>query len=329
MVPELRTARTVRDDDPVWVRLVDWILFGGDRRAVAGGLVVVVTGIVWGLIAADVLAVGPDSSVSGLFGSGLASGIVTLLTIALSINQLVLSRVFGSLDTLTSRLTGSRDLRRTVESIAEVPSSPNDPAEFLSLIATTLRDRADGVVTTADDSDWEPPVEFTSALGDIAAYGDSIDSHLEANTNVNDTLDVVLGPEYALNMAAVQHLQTEYAASIPEAALAELHDIEALLESIAVVRQFYKTIAVQQDLATLSRLLVYSGITALLATVAVTLVYRTGSVTLPHAVLPAVVSVGFGLVVVPLALFVAYVLRAATVARQTVSVGPFVPPRSR
>jgi hypothetical protein len=328
MTSEPRTERSVRDSDTVRKRAGDWILLEGDRRAVAGCLAVLTVGVVWTLVVAGVLAVGPTSSVASLFASGLTSGVITLLTIALSINQLVLSRVFGSVDTLVDRLTGSRDLRETVESIAGVPSSPNDPADFLSLIATTLTDRADGVIG-AGGADWDPPERLTTALRDLAAYGESLDDHLESNTDLTSILGVILGPEYAVNMTAIRHLQNEYGASIPEEAVEELRAVEDLLESIAVVRQFYKTIAIQEDLATLSRLLVYSGMAALAAAVTVTLVYRTGSVTLPAETLPVVVSAAIGVIVTPMALFVAYILRAATVARQTVSVGPFVPPRNR
>lgn len=329
MAPDLRTESSVRDYDTVWEHAANWVLLDGDRRAVAGCLAVAIAGLVWALISVGVLAVGPNSSVAGIFGSGLTSGVVTLLTIALSINQLVLSRVFGSVNVLADRLKGSRELRQSVESIAEVPSSPNDPADFLSLVARTLSDRAARLVETGDGADWDPPARLTSALGDVAAYGDSIDAHLEANARMTDVLGVVLGTEYARNMVAVSHLRSEYEASIPEDALADFQAIEDLLEAIAVVRQFYKTIAIQQDLATLSRLLVYSGVAALVAAIVVTLIYRTNSATLPVAVLPVFVSVGIGVVVAPLSLFVAYILRAATVARQTVSVGPFIPPRGR
>jgi hypothetical protein len=156
MVSEVRTASTVGDADTVWERVADWVLLHGDRRAVASCLVVAIVSVVWALVSAGVLAVAPSSSVAGIFGSGIPSGVFTLLTIALSINQLVLSRVFGPIDTLVDRLNGSRELRQTVESIAGVSSSPNDPADFLSLVATTLRDRADGLVAKSDGTDWEP-----------------------------------------------------------------------------------------------------------------------------------------------------------------------------
>jgi len=272
--------------------------------------------------------VGPNSSVSTVFGSGLTSGIVTLLTVALSINQLVLSRVFGSVDVLTERLNGSRELRQTVESIAGVPSSPNDPAEFLSLIAMTITDRAEGIVAVSDGTDWDPPTKLTDSLRDLAAYGENLDSNLESKAQLSALISTLLGTEYAENMTAVRYLQNEYAESIPEDVAGEFQAIETLLESIAVVRQFYKTITIQEDLATLSRQLVYSGITALMATFIVALMYLTSSVTLPILVLPVVVSIGIGIIIAPLALFVSYILRAATVARKTVSVGPFIPPNN-
>lgn len=329
MARDIRTASAVRDDDTLRERVASWVLLDGNRSVVAGCLVVAIGGLVWALIAVGVLTVGPNSSVSGIFGSGFTAGVITLLTIALSINQLLLSRVFGSVNVLVDRLEGSRDLRRTVEAIAEVPSSPNDPADFLSLVARTLSDRAGGLAAGRDGADWDPPAKLTTALRDVATYGDSVDSHLESNTAVNDVLSVVLGTEYARNMTAVSYLRSEYAESLPEEALIDLRAIRDLLEVIAIVRQFYKTIALQQDLATLSRLLVYSGVTALVAAIVVTLVYRTNSTTVPVEMLPVIVSVGVGIILAPLSLFVAYILRAATVARQTVSVGPFIPGQER
>lgn len=329
MTDEPQVVSAVRETDTIRGRIGDWILLEGDRRLVASGLVALVVGGAWTLIDGGVLAVGPDSSVASVFASGLTAGVITLLTIALSINQLVLSRVFGSVNVLTDRLDGSRALRQRVESLAGVSASPNDPADFLSLTARTLSDRADGLVAAGDGTDWDPPPKLERALSDLCAYGESLDARLESTAQINTVLGVVLGTEYAENMTAVRYLRNEYAASMPEAIGAEFQALEELLESIAIVRQFYKTIAVQQDLATLSRLLVYSGLTALSATLFVALVYRTNAVTLPVRTLPVVVSVGIGIVLTPLALFVAYVLRAATIARRTVSVGPFIPPYTR
>ncbi len=329
MDSEIRTVSSVRGNDTFRGRVAAWVLLKGDRKVIAGGLIVGIVCIVGVLISVDVLAIGPGSSAATLFGSGLTSGVVTLVTVALSINQLILSRVFGTPDVLVDRLEEARNLRQNVEELAEKSSSPTSPAGFLSMIAATLSDRVSNLLTMDDSTDWQPSAETTDALQDLVDYGRSIDDSLDEDTSVNDTLGVVLGPEYALNMTAIHHLRNEHADSLSEDVQTELQAIDELLESIAIVRQFYKTIVLQQDFASASRLLVYTGILALLSTISLTLIYRTGSVTLPQSILPVVVSLGIGIIVSPLALFGAYILRAATIARQTVSVGPFVPPDER
>ncbi|WP_418279803.1 hypothetical protein [Halorubrum sp. DTA98] len=325
MDPEIRTESSVYEKT-TRERVAAWVLIEGDRRVVASGISVSIVGIVGALIWGDILAVGPDSATGTLFSSGLTAGVITLITISLSINQLVMSRVFGTIDSLTNRLNSARELHEDIATLAGRPSSPNDPAAFLSLIGRTLSDRVLTLHAMDESGDWDPPSEVTSALRDIGEYGENIDARLENNTPVDHVLTVLLGTEYAVNLTSIQHLQNGYAESVPDAVQVELHAVERLLESIAVVRQFYKTIALQQDFAELSRMIVYTGLIAFVTTIAVTLIYRTNTVTVPLSTLPIVVSLGIGVVTMPLALFVSYILRAATIARQTVSVGPFIPP---
>jgi len=326
MDAEVRTMRDAGDEQGLRGRWVDWLLLEGDRRIIAAGILLVFTGAVGALVWTGVVAVGQRSSVAALFGSGLTAGIVTLVTIAISINQLILSRVFGSPEELTDRLEGSRALRGRVEELAGRPSSPNDPGEFLSLVARTLSDRATAALSMTEAAEPNPQDVLTSALDDIAEYGRSIDSKVNPDTAVLDVLGVIVGPEYAINMAAVRHLRNERVAALPSEVQAEFRAVDELLESIAVVRQFFKTMALQQDFAVLSRHLVFSGLAALLVSVSLTLVYRTNGVTLSTSTLSIVVPLGLAVVVTPFAVFAGYVLRAATIAHQTVSVGPFVPP---
>jgi len=94
------------------------MLMEGDRRVVASGITVGIVGIIGALIWGDMLAVGPDSAVDSLFSSGLTAGVITLITISLSINQLVISRVFGTVKSLTDRLDGARQLHEDVATLA-------------------------------------------------------------------------------------------------------------------------------------------------------------------------------------------------------------------
>lgn len=300
--------------------------YRGDRRAVAICFTIGIVGIVGALIWFDILAVGSSSSAASLFGSGLTSGIITLVTIALSINQLIISRVFGTINSLTGRLDSARGFREDVTNLAGKSSGPNDPAAFLSMVARTLNDRVSTLHAMSESGDWVPPRKVMSGLRDIGEYGKNIDSHLQDNTQVDHVLYVILGSEYAINMTAVRHMQNEYAESLSVDVQEEFQAIEKLLESIAIIRQFNKTVILQRDLAQLSRMLVYSGLIAVTMAISLTLIYRSNSVTVPASTLPIVISLGIGVIITPLTLFAAYILRTATIARRTISTGPFIPP---
>ena len=329
MEHQLTTSSSVALPEELHHRVVWWVLLLGNRQLVAGGIAVGFAVVVRSLIGVGFLDVGADSKAATVFASGLTAGVVTLVTVALSINQLILSRVFDAPDSLIDRLEGTRELRGSVEELAGAPASPNDPAAFLSMIAATLEDRAASLEAAIERSAWEPPEDVTAAIHDIREYGTNVDDHVEAQASIIDVLDALLGRGYARNMTATRHILKAYRDPMSNEALEELRAIEELFESIAVARQFFKTLALQQDFAQLSRLVVYTGLLALATTISLTLLYRGSSTTVPPSLLPLVISVGVGVIVTPLAVFTAYVLRAATVGRRTVSTGAFIPVRSR
>ncbi|QZP38875.1 hypothetical protein [Halobaculum magnesiiphilum] len=329
MSDDVSTASSVRSIDGPVERAMHWLVLGGNRIAVSGVLVAAIVAFFFPLAQFGVLAIGPGSAAASAFASGLISGTVTLVTIALSINQLVLSRVFGSPNELSDQLSGTRDLRRRVRDHAGESSAPNDPAEFLELVAETLTERANRLGSAFEHSGGDRPHEVEAYAEGIAAYGESITAKIESQTAIVNVLEVVLGTEYAQNMTATEHLRNEHGDRLSDEAEAELDAIDDLLGAIAITRQFFKTLSLQQDFARLSRVVAYSGLVALAASIAMALIYLPDSVTVPAQYLPLVFSLGIGVIVTPLAVFIAYVFRAATIARHTVSVGPFVPPEER
>jgi len=326
MAEEITTASDVGETGGVGGRVAHWLLLGGNRMVVALVLVAAIVVLLYAGTRVGLLTVGPSSIAATAFASGFISATVTLVTIALSINQLILSRVFGSPGGLAQKLQGTRELRERVRDHAGEPAVPNDPAAFLDRLATTLTARANSLreAVAADDG----PAALVDYADGIAAYGESIAADVEDGTPIVDVLDVILGTEYATNLTATAHVRNGYGGALSEAAADELDAIEELLESVAVTRQFFKTLSLQQDFARLSRVVAYTGLVALVTSVTLAFLYRTNSATIPVASLPAVVSVGVGAVVTPLCIFIAYVFRAATIAHHTVSVGPFVPPES-
>jgi len=329
MSEDVNTASSVQNTDGLWERAMHWLLLSGNRTAVSAVLVLAVVGFFYPLTRFGLLAIGPGSAAASAFASGLISGTVTLVTIALSINQLVLSRVFGSPNELSDQLNGTQELRERVRELAGEPAVPNDPAAFLELVAETLTARANRLEAAVEAADGDGLPEVRDYAEGIAAYGESMSDRIESQTAIVNVLEVILGTEYAQNMTATEHLRNEYGDQLSAGAQTELETIDDLLGAIAITRQFFKTLSLQQDFARLSRVVAYSGLVALAASISMALIYRPDAVIVPAQFLPLVFCLGIGVIVAPLAVFIAYVFRAATIARHTVSVGPFVPPEER
>ncbi|MFB6155204.1 MAG: hypothetical protein ABEJ22_04860 [Haloferacaceae archaeon] len=310
-----------------------WVLLTGSRTVLAGGIAVGVAALTALLVVTDAVYVGPQSNLSTVLGSGTLGALATIVTVTLSINQLILSRVFGSPADLTDRLEGNLEFRRSVEDVAGVNTSPNDPGSFLALVGSTLEERAaslDRNTESMDDLDDDAVDDFASYTAALVDYADHL-ATAEDSQSTFEVLVISLGTEYADQIDDTRHLQSTYGDRVPGDVADDLDASLELLKSVATIRQFFKTLAIQQDLARLSRRLIYTGVVAVLVTFYLALAY-TGSglsPTLPAAWLPAVVSVAAGVIFAPLAVLVSYLLRVATVTLYTVSVGSFIPPEER
>ncbi|WP_101295354.1 hypothetical protein [Halegenticoccus soli] len=313
--------------------IVHWYLLSGSRTVVAAVIVLGVFLLTLALNKATLIDLGPNSRLAPMLRSGVLAGLLTLVTVTLSINQLILSRVFGSPSELTDTLEGNLAFRRNVERLAGRASSPNDPGAFLVLVADTLQDRVTELRRRVEESgggrDGDVRREFDSYVDDLASYAEHL-QQAEENRSTVDTLLVIFGSSYAAYITETMRLQREYGDLVSESIRDELDAVLELLKAVATIRQFFKTIAIQQDLARLSRRLIYLGLLAVLVAYYLTLVYRqVPSTTVPAQSLPLVASVGTAIIFSPLALLLSYLLRVGTVTLHTVSVGAFVPPEER
>ena len=302
-------------------KLSKWILIDGNRLLVSVLFAAVAFLVTFGMTRIGLVTFQPASAVSSMFGSGVVSGMFSLITITLTVNQLVLSRVFGTVEGLTDRLDGTREFRRSVAEHTDRTTSPNDPAEFLATIGGTLDERVEAFVAEHDGT-TDGIEEYRSAMH---AYAE----RLEGVAGTEDTMAIVstlLGPAYARRLTETEALRRAH----DDRSTEELDAVAELLEAVAVARQFFKTIAIQQDLAGLSRRLAILGIPILLVAFYTTTVYTSvPSATVAQPLLPVVVSAAIAVVLLPLALLLSYMLRLATIARYTVSVGPFIPPEEQ
>ncbi|WP_247729245.1 hypothetical protein [Halovivax limisalsi] len=305
-----------------------WLFITGHRLGVAAALSVFAAALTALLIELDLIYVGPGSNLSTALSSGLLSGLLTLLTVALSINQLILSRLFSSAGNLSDQLDGTLDYRRTVEDIADVDVSPNEPVAFLGLLADTLERRV-------GEFEREAGIRSVDASDDFGAYAASVSDyadHLSTVETLDDTFEalvVTLGTDYADHLDTTRRLESRYGEDLSDEAAEALDDALELLKAVATMRQFFKTLTLQQELALLSRRLIYTGVPAVLVAYFLSSTY-TATPNLPTAIdpayMPLVVAVATAIVLSPLAVLVASLLRVATVSLYTVSIGTFIPP---
>lgn len=303
-----------------------WVLIEGNRLLITAGVVIGFFIFTWTLISYGVLSVGPRSPIQSIFGSGVVAGLFSLISVTLLINQLISSRVFGTLNTLQDKLEGGSNLRDTVSDVADHPSPPIHTAEFISFTGETLQEQVEEL--HGDHKYRDDTVEETinSYIDDMNEYTDVV-QQVSAEMPAEKVISTLAGPDFAHHLNQTDELRSMQYETLSKDERDTLDTITDLLGAIAVLRQYYKTIALHQELAQLSRQFIFIGFPAVVVALLVPLLYKTSppEVLISYPLAP-ILSVSFAIIIAPLVLLLAYILRIATIFRYTVSVAPFVPP---
>ena len=307
-----------------WERLKRWLLLDGNRLVITAGISGYVFLVTYGLILAGVITVDPNSTIKTMFGSGVTSGLFTLITVTLIINQLISSRIFGTPGDLHSEFEGSREIRQRVADIANSPTTPVNTTQFISFVGETLYEQVVAFQFETSQLNCGLSSEFGSYVNRLTEFAEPV-RNITRQMKPITVLSMVAGPEYAWHIRETDRIQNQHADRLTERAQTSLDAILDLLKMISISRQYYKTIALQQEFVRLSRLLIYTGLPALLVALYVTLIYRTSPSTAISPVYLPVVASG-AITIVLIVILLVELLRIATILRYTVSVGPFVPP---
>lgn len=118
-----------------------------------------VSGLLAGVVFVSTVLVGTFGpvSVQEFLGDGISPAsafvellktIVSLVTIVLSINQLVLSPQFGPVGNQYERLKEAMDLRRNTEDALNIEVNPSPPSRFLYAVTMSLMKRAEALEKT-------------------------------------------------------------------------------------------------------------------------------------------------------------------------------------
>jgi hypothetical protein len=308
-------------------RVVRWFLLEGDRSVITALLSVsVFVGFV-ALGLTGVIGVTEPGPASGAFTSAL-TGVFTLVTITVSINQLVLSRVLGSPGDIREWTESVHQFRGTAAELnSRVATSPSDPVGFLEIVARAVREQALQLRETYgahhDARERAQVEELTGTLLDLANH---VDEHVDhETTELYEVLSPILNNSYSRHLNTLRRIETgtDELSTEERAAVGELADA---LELINRTRHYFKTLYIHEELATVSRRILLTGVPAGVVSFAAILAYAGGlAATAGETTLLVFVSAAIAVVFVPLSVLFAYGVRLATVAARTTTFGTFTP----
>ena len=305
---------------------VQWILLSGGRFTVATAILV---GLVV-VIAVGFIVVTPSlggDRMRWLF-NGLVNGLLSLITLVLTINQLIISRQLGSPRDLYDRLDDRIDFRKEVEDQTGSVIAPSQPDGFMRLLFRALRGKARTLehARTTHNPDREIQDFLTNFTGIVYEQTDQITATLKSNPFEMAGLLALVDYDDTRQFHLTRRLETIHWDSLSDDQQALVEDIGELLRQIETGRQYFKTLYIQRELAQMSRQIVYVGSVAILVSSATLLFYgEEWGFSLGYRSQILVLSIATGLTLYPVGVVFAHALRIATVTRRTVVFGPFTP----
>lgn len=314
-------------------RVKSWVLMDGDRRILAGLLLVAVflalvgVGVTWPSSVRSALQ--NSDAVETLF-QAMVTAIITGVTLVVTINQLVLAQELGSVSDQRERMHGSLSFRSEAAEHIDEPVSPADPGSFLQAVLSTVREQAttlEGGTAATTDDDAESAV--TSFASSVATGADQVEKRLSgAEFGTFEVVREALDFDYSFHIYEARRLRETYPDVLSEDGERALEELLVALELFGIAREHFKTLYFQWELIRLSRVILYAAVPSLTVATAMILFFQ-GPSSVPGTTLGIenvlwVVAGATLASLLPFLILIAYILRIVTVAKRTLAIGPFV-----
>ncbi|WP_144905601.1 hypothetical protein [Halobellus captivus] len=327
---DLSTDTTLRERTDA-NKYLFWLLLGANRWVVAGGLafLIFLVFMFWGVMKPVSLHSTMQSSdmVETVF-AGLVGAIITGTTLVVTINQLVLSQEIGSLGSQRNRMDVTMDFRQNTDSLLGM-TTPTDPVAYIDALLETTEQRAKTLRDTLSRTEnREASKKVDEYVSDLLENADHARNHLEGTDfGTFDVVSPALDYNYDRKIHDARWLGMEYEDSLTEEERSAFRNLLEALTMYGVVREYVKDLYIQWALVKLSRAILYAAVVAL--TVAGGMVVFADPTTFTGTFLGIesilwVVSAAFAISALPFLLFTSYILRLATLAKQTLSMGPLI-----
>ncbi|MFB6206671.1 MAG: hypothetical protein ABEJ05_09125 [Haloglomus sp.] len=317
-----------------------WLLLTGNRRVITLLLLSVVYAA---LVPMAMLFLGSEQllaargTIAGLLNT-LLSGVILLVSIVVSVTSLFVSQELSPVGRQRDRVERAREFRQSTENVLEREVSPAQPTAFLRAVTRgilqrtqDLQDAVEGMASGhpgLDEGTEGDPVEEIHAFRErVADDVEAVNRQLADEADAFGILLAGLEYDYAGQLYALRRFRSRHGAELPEEVQTALDEVVHSLEFLVTAREYFKSLYFEREFATLSRDLLFVSIPSLVLVSYAILVINAellggtvAGVSRPLLLAGAAYTLALG----PFALLTVYVIRIATVALQTLSVGPFV-----
>jgi hypothetical protein len=244
-----------------------WLLLSGNRLLIAGVALFAVFLGFWGAVIGGLVPLREQTATLYLLFT-LTSGNITLITIVVSLNQLILTRHLESPSDISDEMSYMRTYRGNVSNTIRRNVTPVRPSEFFLLLFRSLRQD----LRSLDEREWTLEDELVEREfdGTFAELDDHITEVIElleeSEAGLVFALFTTVSADYERYMETIWRLQYEHGEQLPDAASETVARVRNTIEDIGIARRIFKTTYIESELASLSRRLLYIGLPALLGT---------------------------------------------------------------
>lgn len=310
--------------------VIKWFLLGANRMTVTGILTIACFVLLTALGTLEFplqSMFGGTDSIETLFQT-LIGVLITGTTLVVSINQLVLSQEFGSLGRQRERMDKSMTFRKDSEREFRW-TGPPEPDRFLGTLVNTSVDRATALREAVEENpDRTLRKRVDQFVDRVSSSAEDIADELEhAQFGEFTVMRAALEYNYSWKIYVIRRVYWEHEESIDEEEKEAFDDVVDILELFGPAEEFFKAHYLQWELVNLSRRILFTGIPALIVSVVAAIYLKPGVVSgslLDIPVLIWLINGGVTLALVPFFVFSAYVLRTASIAKESGAIGPFV-----
>lgn len=263
----------------------------------------------------------------------LVAGIVTGVTLVVTITQLVLSQELGAVGDQRERMRRAVEFQEDVEEAMDAALSPPEPAAFLRWLVGGIRERARSLGEAVPDEDGALREGVERLVRGLEAEAGPVSRRLEGSEfGTFQVIRAALGLDYSRWIHVGRSIRSEHGEGLDAEGAAALDRLLEALNFFGPAREHFKTLYFQWELTNLSRQMVYAGVPAL-AVAAGALLYLN-----PTAVETNLLGVDAAAwlvaaptvaAMVPFVLLLSHILRIVTVTQRTLAMGPFVLRKTR